>query len=375
MRSIQGLFGALRPRPLRQRHGSLGIDLSLRHLHVVQMRHTSDGRLALHARVCAPWDGSREETLASPARLRRLLTEVLSGGRFRGKRAVIGMPAGRFRTLSVNYRPRAGQSDDQGIAAMMAERLDGDLADYVIDYVPVRSQARDAEKLAIVAVSQRSDVLELLEAVRAGGLSVDALEIGPVAIRRLANALPDAESQMRLIVNTGRRASYLTMLSGRRLLMDQPIEFSEQRLLEALQQALDIDEASALSMVMRTGIHAGSGRLLTGHREGETGIFNTLLEIIKPELQRLIEETDRAFMYAAAQARGGGEASIWLLGALARWPGADRVLADLTHLPVTNLDNPLRAFSSDDDEDAADAAEPGFAVALGLSLRGLVDDD
>ena len=85
-----------------------------------------------------------------------------------------------------------------------------------------------------MAVSRRDDVIAYLDAMRASGLTVDALEIGPVAIRRLANALPASNTQMVLIVNTGFEASYLTMLSGRRLLMDQAIEFSESRVLGAL---------------------------------------------------------------------------------------------------------------------------------------------
>jgi Tfp pilus assembly PilM family ATPase len=138
-----------------------------------------------------------------------------------------------------------------------------------------------------------------------------------------------------------------------------------------------MDEKSAREIVMRTGLHPHCGIRMTGHRQGETGIFNTLLEILKPELLHLVEEIDRAFMYAAAQARGGGETRICLLGSLARWPGVDRVLAELLNLPLSALANPLAPFGADEPAFAeqASTAEPEFAVATGLALRGLVDDD
>lgn len=377
MISFQQLAARLTPPLLRPKRGPIGVDLSLTRLHMVQFAKTSSGNVGLHAKMSLEYPDSREALLANPRQLKKLVDRGLSEGGFEGRKVVLGMPSDAFRTMSVNYRPQANVSDDQVVLRLMEERLDGAIDDYVIDYIPVRAEARDAEKLAIVAVSPRQRVTSFLDTMRAAGLAVDALEIGPVAIRRLTTALPTTTNGMILIINTGVSRSYLTMLSGRRLLMDKPIDFSQKRLLAALCRTLDITEPSALNMVERAGLHPASMGLPRDHREGETGIYNTLLEILKPEFLRLVEETDRAFMYAAAQARGGGDAVIYLLGSLARWGGADRILSSMTRLPVTTMPNPLQAFGDSEcsNEYGHASAEPEFAVASGLALRGLVDDE
>ncbi len=167
----------------------------------------------------------------------------------------------------------------------------------------------------------------------------------------------------------------MTLLSGRRLLLDQPLEFGETRLIQALCNALELDFEQARDLVLRTGLHSGATEPLAGHHEGETGIFNTLLEILRPQFLTLVDQTDQAFMYAAAQTRGGGDARIILLGALARWPGCDRVLSSLTHLPVSVLPGGPNSFVAPDTPARHIAAQrPEYAVACGLALRGLVDD-
>lgn len=369
MSAVAALLGRLRPRPLRARHGSIGLDFALDALHMVQLERTVDGERRVSARASCRYPGSREALLADHRALRQVIGSALRSGGFDGRRVVAAMPSGNFRTLSLHYRSRGGTADGQVIADEMRERIDGELDDYVLDYLPIRSQAQDGEKLALVALSPRRSVMEMIESLNGAGLTVETLEIGPVAIRRLINASPDGGSQMTLILNTGRTASYLTMLAGRRLLLDKSVAFCEQRLLNALTRALDIDEDAVRAMVHRTGLHAGCGFTQRDHHEGETGIFNTLLEILKTEFLDLIEEIDRAFLYAAAQMRGGGEARICLLGALTRWPGTDRVLADLSHLPVTTHANPL-LFCTDGAPDGA----PELAVACGLALKGLSDD-
>lgn len=372
---LQQWMSRLRVLP-RAKTGSIGLDFSRKRLHMVQFAKAANGEIALRGQASVAYPCTREELFDSPSQLKSVITQGFARGRFDGRSVVLGMPGGKYRTVPINYRTTAQQSDDEVIARSMIERLDGDVQDYVMDYIMVRAQARDAEKLAIVAVSQRRDVTAFLDALSGANLHVDALEIGPVAIRRLCEALPLANSDMVLIVNTGRTRSYLTMLSGRRLLMDQAVDFSEQRLLQALSKTLDIDQASAWNMVQRTGLQPAGRQLVADHREGETGIYNTLLEILKPEFNRLVEETDRAFMYASAQARGGGDAKILLFGSLAQWQGADQVLSSMTHLPVTLLPNPLQSFCTDTDDLGETAVcESEFAVAAGLALRGLLNDE
>lgn len=374
------LLGAIKAKkfvPWLRSNGPIGVDFSLSYLHMIQLARLANGSIQVTGRASIAHPCSRDELLHSPALLKKQIARGLREGRFHGRRAILAMPASEFKTMSVNYRTPKGVTDDAAIISLMRERLDGPLEDYVVDYMPVSAQVRDAEKLAIVAVSPRTATLQFLGAIAATGLKVQALEIGPMAICRLASAMPDSDSQLTLIITSGQKRSYLTLLSGDRLLMDQQIDFSEELLLTRLSNALDMSRESAMEMIRRTGVHAKSGMQLLGHKHGETGIFNTLLEILKPDILRLVEEIDRVFMYAAAQARGGGKARICLLGSLARWRGFDQVVSGFTNLPLANLASPLRLFGADAEESELNekTSEPEFAVATGLALKSLLNHE
>ena len=137
----------------------IGMELSLEKLHLVQTKRDADGNLAIRAFASEPLPCSRDEVLAAPRMLRSVLARALKSAPFKGRRAVLAMPAGLFRTLSVTYQLASGQNEDSIIGRLMSERLEGNLSDYVIDYLPVRARTRNGEQLAIVAVSSR-DMLE-----------------------------------------------------------------------------------------------------------------------------------------------------------------------------------------------------------------------
>ena len=192
MSKLRSLVTGRNIRPWRRVYGAIGVDVSLSCLHLVQLAKDIDGSIRVVGRASVAHPCDRAQLLASGPLLKKQMAIALKQGRFKGRRAVLAMPASEFRTISVNYRTPQGASDDQAIMSLMKERLDGSLSDYVIDYIPVRAQARDAEKLAIVAVSSRESVVRYLDVMRSTGLEVDALEIGPVAVCRLIGAMPDS---------------------------------------------------------------------------------------------------------------------------------------------------------------------------------------
>ncbi|MBT8132585.1 MAG: hypothetical protein KJO35_09980, partial [Gammaproteobacteria bacterium] len=197
--------------------GPIGIDLALERMHLVQLTRDSDNSIAVNARASVAYPASRDEVFGSGSELTGLLRAALRSGSFSSRRAVVALPGGKFRTMSVAYQLKPGQSESKILKNLMQDRLDGDLADYVIDFIPVRARSRDADRVALVAASPREPVIEFLEAIRKAGLSVDALEIGPLSIRRLIGALPEMTPDDNVVVvNTGLTTTYVTVLAGRR---------------------------------------------------------------------------------------------------------------------------------------------------------------
>ncbi|MCP5089972.1 MAG: pilus assembly protein PilM, partial [Gammaproteobacteria bacterium] len=318
--------------------------------------------------------GSRDALFEKPHQFRSLIKRALASDRFQGNKAVLALPSTMFRTISINYQVAGGEkSEAAAILRVMKDRLDGDLSDYVLDYMPVRGRSKSDERLALVAVSERDSVINYLELSRKAGLDVAALEIGPLAISRLVSAMPNEDAGSVLVVNSGRRASYLTLISGNDLLFDQEVAIGEQSLVQHICETLDMPEDTARHLLSQTGVRPGGQGDAIADVIDESGLFSTLSEILKPQFMKLVEEIKRAFLYAASETRGRGVTQVYLLGSIARWPGSEQMLSSLSGSKVQKIPDPLSLFPSDgaDDEQESDHFAPEIAVATGLALRGM----
>ena len=365
------------PVPNTRKTGPIGLEFSLEQLHLVQMETGPDGGIALRACASVPLSGERDEIMASPKQVKSLVRRARKQGDFQGHRVVASMPSNKTRIVSVAYQVSSGQADAEAILSLMADRLEGDLTDYVIDYLPVRANPKAHERLAIVAVSRRDDVIKYLELLRYAGLTVDSLEIGPAAIRRLIGAMSEpGKIENVLVINFGRTVSYLTIISKSRLLFDQEISYGENRILELIASNLEVSAESAYELVYTHGLCSDSQKpaALSGG-DDDISVVDTLREIVKPAFLQLVGEINRALIYAASQTHGESVSRIFLLGGIARWVGADRFLQELIELPVQIIPNPLKAFPArrGAQTEVDEQSVPEIAVAAGLALRGMTD--
>ena len=357
------------------RVGPIGLDVALEAVHLVQLESSDLGHPVVRARASMDIQGSRRELLEQPLQFRSLVRRALASDNFQGRKTVLAMPSGMFRTVSINYQHAGSEKKEAAaILRVMKDRLDGNLSNYVLDYMPVRGRSKSDEKLALVAVSEREHVVNYLELARKAGLDVQALEIGPLAISRLAGAISEeTEAGNILVINSGRQVSYLTLISGDDLLFDQEIAVGEQSLIEHICETLDMPEHTARHLVSRSGVHPADQDDAVSTVLDESGIYNTLSEILKPQFMKLVEEVKRAFLYAAAETRGRGVTQVYLLGSIARWPGSDQLLSKLSDSKVLKIPDPLSVFPSTREEEvnAAGHSAPEIAVATGLALRGM----
>lgn len=362
------------PRVEAAKIGPIGIDLALEELHAVQLHATCASAPTLRARASIPFGCPRSEILRNPLRFRSLVKKALGNSDFSGRKAVIALPSGMFRTMSINYRSTSKNGDDSAaVLDVMRDRLEGDLSDFVLDYLPVKNRSKGEECLALVAVSERQSVVDFLELARKARLDVQALEIGPVAISRLVGALSlQTGSQNSLVINSGRRASYLTLMSGTDLLFDQEVAFGENALITRVASSLDMSEKMARDLVLRTGVKSNAHTGKVQSTIEESGLVATMSEILKPQFMQIVEEIKRVCLYAAAETRGGAVRQVYLLGSIARWPGSDDLLSSLTGTKVDKIPDPLALLSSIDDKPVdGDVSAPELAVATGAALRGM----
>jgi Tfp pilus assembly PilM family ATPase len=285
-----------------------------------------------------PYPEPRDEIMNNAERLKLFCRQILQRGKFHGRKVVTAMAPNKLKLTSLKYAASAGVSEGQTILHLMADRLDGDVIDYVLDYLPIQSQTSDKERVALVATCRREEVLAYLQALNDAGLEVEALEISPAAINRLIGAIPSPNgSRNIMVINFGSEHSYITVISGRHLLLDHEVDFGEQTLIRQICKSLDLSAELATQLVMRQGLRDA------GHADSVQSETNC-------------EPT---------------------FGSVARWPGADELISRMAKIPVADILPLERLFGIKDGQANLKNAGigPDLAVATGLALRGLVPDE
>lgn len=362
MSALQKLGRRLAPRSIASR-SPIGLEFGDDGLHLVQLTLGSEGP-RISAQSHTPYPVSRADTLSSAAATKRCVRQGLSEGAFSGRKVVTALSAQDTRLLSLTYQVRSGESDAQAIARLMAERIDDELDQFVVDYIPIRSEARDGDRVALVVISERTSAVAYLELLRKAGLRVEALEIAPVAIRRFVSTLT-AQRRMSsdvLVIDVGADSADLIVVSGRRLLFEQRVDFGTAVLSQALVDALDMPADLASGLISQRGLEQDESEPSDSVR------FNAVSEILQPKFQGLVNEIRRAVLFAASETRGTDIREAFLIGKLASWKGATELLAKLTDLRV-RIPPTLAAHKGADHD--AECANTSGLVAAGLALRGV----
>jgi type IV pilus assembly protein PilM len=356
---------AYRPTPI-------GLDLGSDRINLVQML-SAGGDTTLRAVASLPLPCEREALLGQPRVLKLLLKQAFASQPFKGRRVVSCLPANQTKIISLSYRHTEGQADNAAIVAELRERLKGELDNMVVDYQIIRQECADAGKRdALVALATREHVLVYLKLLTSAGVSVEALDIRPAALARVvmhAGARHNPEFPLQpnaLLINFGLDSSFLTVIWGRRTVLDRGVEFCENHLLTRMKAVLDMPVELARQVLYR-----GDG--VNGNTNESARIVE---EVLRPELALLHAEISKTLVYMASRTRGKSVDAVFLAGALARSPGLVQSLRLQLKVPV-NVLNPLVDFAPANGHINAPAADATAAIALaaGLALRGVAANE
>ncbi len=354
--------------------GLIGLDIGVNRIHLCQIRPLEHGMYSINAKASIEYPGSREDLLTDPKRLKGLLNNALKQKKFRGRRVVALMPWEDVRIMLLTYKSNVNDVDSE-VVRMLAGRIEGSIDDYVVDYVPVRSNPGDEEHMVVATVAEKQKVTRLLNALISCGLEIDSLDIAPTALRRIVSALYTGHAADNvLLIHSYHDESYLTVISGRRLLFNQSVSFGEGMLLERIAAELDISLDSARALVLDHGLEKQPLARAIG-ADANSDISATLLEIVKPCFLDLVNEINRVLVFTAAETHGVPVSRVCLLGSLAHWPGAQQVLMSLLDLEQPDGQTEFNQVFQDENEDTRIPWEGLFSdisIAMGLALRGLL---
>lgn len=357
--------------------GMIGLDIAENCIHMCQLRPKGDNCFSITSKVSVAFSGDRDALLIDPRRLKKILTTALKQKHFKGRKVVALMPWSDVKVILLTYKSNVVDVDGE-ILRLVSKRIEGDIDDYVVDYLPVRCNNSDEENMAAVSLASKDKVMALLKVFDQCGLEVDSLDIAPAALRRMVSALYEGKNASNvLLINVGANQSFLTIISGRRLLYDQEVEFGESQLLQSVSKDLNIDRESARELILKNGIGAASGSTGVQNSVDQAGFSATLLEILKPCFLDLIEEINRVLIFTASETHGVPVSRVCLLGKIAAWPGVDRMLLSLLDIEIAaNQADFWKVFQDENDNTAVSWSSlfPEQAIATGLALRGLVEN-
>lgn len=367
MTSLRSLFGLARKGAAAA--VPIGVDFAAECLNLLQIEPDSKGPL-VRAAVSLPYPVARTQLLADRRLLRSFVREALAKAPFAGTRIVAALAPTDVRILPLTVNVAAGQSEPQAVARAVSDQLGADARESVVDYYLVRSaDPAGAEKQLLAAVAPGERVLAYLETLRGAGFDPVALDIGPAAMARLLAAMQqDDYSQSVLLINFGANKSFLTVIWGRRLMLDREIDFGETQLVEKLGRTLGLAPEIALAMLREHGT-GGTAVLQRDPMSAQRDLGRTIGEILYPEFAALAEELVRTQVYVASRTRGSSVRRVYLNGSAARYANIEARIGELVHLPVEVLD-PFQAFRTTPGFAPASNVTHGIALAAGLALRG-----
>ena len=349
---------------------SIGLDLGPERLILVQMEQVA-GRPSIRAIASLPYPCPRDELLQNPQQLKRLLKEAYAMQPFRGKRVVSCLPPNQIKILTIPYRHTEGQPAAPAIVAELRERLEGNLDGMVVDFMTLRQEETASGKRdALVALAPRDRVVAYLDLLTGAGLEVEALDIGPAALARLichagsVQALDFPRAPNVLLINFGSVSSFLTVIWGRRVMLDRAVEFSESRMLSRLKLLLEMPEALAMHLLYEESASAATGN---GSPDEARQI---VIEVLRPEITLLLQEINKTLVYMASKTRGQSVAMIYLAGNVARYRSLLQILREQLNIPVEIL-NPVAVFASETGrvQHASLGTMAGIALTTGMALR------
>lgn len=343
-------------------YGPIAIDFGPNGLRLVQFRKNRE-KLELHASTHV---AISDEERTSSSQLRAFIKHKLKQNRFVGCEIVTCLQPEKVKILMLNFMHQADKKDEELIVQRIAERIDDNIENYVIDFMMVRPEAAsEQERSVLVALSNHDEVVSYLEHLRKAGLKVKLLEIEPTAVRRLISVKHGDEHDANLMtISMGDSQTYITVLSGRRLIYERDVDFGERQLIELLCKELDIDEHEARTMLERDHTKNAAGN------DQNEPVTIALYSVLKPLFMELVEDINRALIYAASETRGLPVKHVYLTNRVATWHGIESFINTLIEVPVSVL-MPFEGFENA----AAFNADSGprGAVVTGMALHGLTE--
>jgi len=359
---------------LGRKHSAIGIDIGRNSLKMVQFRHKAgSGQPALTAatRLQTPCPNNGHDADEKAAFVKHLKKQ-LRLRKFGAPRAVIALPAS-----DVDVRPLTLPFDESNVPEKVREETASYLGEQaetsIVDHVLLgEAKSIGERRLEVLAASvPQAKVANTLELLSRAGLTVEAVDIAPLALCRLLHKMNGDADHPVAAVDIGAEATHAVIMHRNELRMARPINIGGDTLTESIRVALETstEEAEVLKHQHGTGVADQDGLPPAGSSDSQESIkiAHIIHDILRDKLHLLASELQKLFRYFSAQHQGQSVERVFLVGGGGSLKHLDRLLAEELGTQV-EVGEPFRQLTGTQ-ADLKNEAEGAFAVAAGLALR------
>lgn len=344
----------------------IGVDIGHRCVKMIQLVEM-DGTLKVLSVGQAPMPASA--STGEPERSRcavSAIRELLSHGRFRGRKAVSALSAEELQITSLRLAEAEPPQSGRALRREAAQRFDLDADTDAIDYLVAGSVHQDDEvKNEFIVLAARARTIEdHISLLEEAGLQPVGIDAAPCALfRSFERAMRREEDKQRTVIFVDVGYRYTTVVFGRdgEICLAKQMPFGTARFDEEIASKLEMSATDAESLRLRLqrdeSVEDSTRQLVTD------GLASAAEQLAK-ELSlclRYHTVTFRGKRVERAVVAGGGAHEKVLLDVLQRHLSIAAERAD----PLQGLDLQDARYGDECSRSSAD-----LALALGLSLKG-----
>ena len=365
----------------------IGIDFGSDSLKALQVTLDDPPQIIAAAVADIPSE-ARKDADAQRRFVGEALREMLTSGRFKGKRVVASISAAQTYTQHLRLGRAEGEALTQQIEAELRGRLPLDPSMLVVRHVHVGEVFADgASRQEVICLAAGRDyVMRNVQMVRAAGYEVVGMHCEPMAIlQSFAHLFRRAEDMQRttLFVDIGAATTKAMISHGRDLVFAKTIQVAGDHFVRQLGEELGVGIHEARVMHIRqpagrtdqgmavieegqgTAAAKAWGGTAVATAPGESGQSDEMLET-------LIDELHLCIGYHASLFQDRKLDKVVFLGGESRQTRLCQRIAQALMLPA-QLGDPLARLIRPGDANAARGvdlrqSQPGWAVPLGLCL-------
>lgn len=352
----------------------IAIDFGAASLKLLQFADVN-GQPALHAAAQYDLSTIAHDTPAFDDALRQALNDARKTAPFAGKAAVASLNIGDFQMKSLRL-PQ--MPHDELAAAVEFEAQDRfDLSGKPAQFRHiVAGEVRHGNEIKeeVLVFATQDDIVEhrmkLLESV---GMVPLAIDLAPCALARcfirfLRRA--DDATAVNAFVDVGWRGASIVITKGMDLAFIKTVDIGGEVFTAAVARALNVTPKQARDLRLKR-IKAASGRRANDAPAIAPDMDAAVHDALRPKLEQLTKDIQLCLRYYAVTFRGQRPDSLTFVGGESLEPSLIKTVSEEFDVPCM-VGHPLRGIGNLGTLASLEhrAAQPSWAVACGLALRG-----